>query len=112
MSILGLWLVLSGAILLAAYITPGVRIRGITTSLIVSFLLAVLNLILKPILIILTLPINILTLGLFTFIINAFIIVIIDKMVEKFKVDGFFWAILYGIVLTIVTSILRHVFEV
>ncbi|MBF0520332.1 MAG: phage holin family protein [Nitrospirae bacterium] len=112
MSMLGLWLVLSGAILVAAYITPGVRIRGFTTPLIVSFLLAVLNLILKPVLIILTLPINILTLGLFTLVINAFIILIIGKMVDSFKVDGFFWAVLYGIVLTIVTSFLRHLFEV
>ena len=112
MSILGLWLVMSGAILVAAFVTPGVRIRGFATPLIVSLLLAILNMTVKPILIILTLPINIITLGLFTLIINAFLIVIIDKMVNGFKVDGFFWAVLYGIVLTIVTSFLRHAFEV
>ena len=112
MNILILWLVMSAAILISAYITPGVRMRGFTTSLIVSFLLAVLNLLLKPVLLILTLPVNILTLGLFTLVINAFIIIIIDKMVDGFRVDGFFWALLYGIVLTVVTSILRHVFAV
>ncbi|MEO5355960.1 MAG: phage holin family protein [Nitrospirae bacterium YQR-1] len=112
MEILVLWLVMSAAILVSAYITPGVRMRGFTTPLIVSLLLAVLNLILKPVLLILTLPVNILTLGLFTLVINAFIIIIVDKMVDGFKTDGFFWALLYGIVLTVVTSILRHFFTV
>ena len=70
--------------------------------------LGIINAFIKPVLIILTLPINILTLGLFTFVINALIIILTSGLVPGFKVNGFWWALLFSIVLSIVNSFLHQ----
>jgi putative membrane protein len=89
-----------------SYILKGVHIDGFITALIVALVLAVLNALVKPILILLTLPITIITLGLFLFVINALIILLCDKLIDGFSVDGFWWALLFSILLSIVSSIL------
>ena len=89
-----------------SYILKGVHIDGFITALIVAVVLAVLNALVKPILILLTLPITIITLGLFLFVINALIILLCDKLIDGFSVDGFWWALLFSILLSIVSSIL------
>jgi putative membrane protein len=88
------------------YILSGVHMDSFITALIVAVVLAVLNALVKPILVILTLPITIITLGLFLFVINALIILLCDKLIDGFKVDGFWWALLFSILLSIVSSIL------
>jgi putative membrane protein len=88
------------------YILSGVHMDSFVTALIVAVVLAVLNALVKPILVILTLPITIITLGLFLFVINALIILLCDKLIDGFKVDGFWWALLFSILLSIVSSIL------
>jgi putative membrane protein len=88
------------------YILSGIHIDKFTTALILALVLAVLNAIVKPILVILTLPITILTLGLFLFVINALIIMLGSRLVDGFKVDGFWWALLFSILLSVVSSIL------
>lgn len=93
------------AVLIAAYILPGVTIANYTTAIIVALVLALLNTILKPILIILTIPITILTLGLFLIVINALIILLADDLISGFKVDSFWWAILYSFILSIINAI-------
>lgn len=96
-------LLLNGlAVILASYLTPGVRVDSFVTAIIVSLLLGLLNTFLKPILILLTLPINILTLGLFILVINTFIILLGGKIVPGFKIGGFGSAFIFGIVLTLV----------
>ncbi len=73
-----------------------------------AFVLSILNGFLKPILIILTIPATIISLGLFLFVINAGIILIADYFLTGFSVDGFWWALLFSLLLSVVTSILEY----
>lgn len=107
MSILINWLVSAFAILVTAYLLPGVHVQSLTAALVAAVVLGVINAFIKPILIILTLPINILTLGLFTFVINALVIILTADIVPGFKVDGFWWALLFSIVLSLINSFLH-----
>lgn len=102
------WLISALAIVVTAYVLPGVHITNFTTALVVAVVLGIINAFIKPILIILTLPITILTLGLFTLVINALMIIITANLVSGFKVDGFLWALLFSIVLSIVSSFLHR----
>ena len=85
-------------------ILTGVHIADFKTAVIFAIVLAVLNVLVKPLLILLTLPITIFTLGLFLLVINALIIIIADKFIDGIKVDGFFWALLFSIILSIFSS--------
>ena len=89
-----------------SYILSGVSIDTFWTAIILSIVLAILNGILKPILIFLTFPITLVTFGLFLFVINAGIILLADKFVSGFHVDGFWWALLFSLLLSITTSVL------
>lgn len=89
-----------------AYLVPGVHIANLETLAIVAVVWGVLSVILKPILVILTLPVNILTLGLFTFVINAFLIMVMGSLVRGFKVDSFGTALLAAIVLSLLNVVL------
>ncbi len=109
MSILISWLVSALAILTASYLLPGVHIAGFLTALAVAVVLGIINAILKPILVILTLPINLLTLGLFTFVINALLVMLVSTIVPGFKVDGFLWALIFSILLSIINMFLHKI---
>lgn len=100
-------LVSSFAVLITSYILPGVHVRDFITALVVAFVLGLFNMLLKPVLVILTIPITILTLGLFLLVINAFIILLVTQLVSGFVVDGFWWAVLFSIILSIVTWLLE-----
>lgn len=93
------------AILLVAYLVPGVAVNGFYTALIVAVVLGLLNLVIKPLLVVLTLPITILTLGLFTFVINALLFWFVGTVVRGFSVDGFVPAFLGALILTVVSWI-------
>lgn len=107
MSIFINWLVSAFAILVTAYILPGVSVQSFTSALVAAVVLGVINALIKPVLLILTLPINILTLGLFTFVINALVIILTANLVSGFKVDGFWWALIFSIVLSLINSFLH-----
>ncbi len=107
MGILINWLVSGFAILVTAYILPGVHVESFISALVAAVVLGVINAFIKPILLILTLPINILTLGLFTFVINALVIILTANLVPGFKVDGFWWALIFSIVLSLINSFLH-----
>jgi putative membrane protein len=77
-----------------AYILPGVHVADFTTALIVAVILGVINALVKPVLVILTFPITIVTLGLFAFVLNAILILLVSHIVPGFIVDGFLWAYL------------------
>jgi putative membrane protein len=99
-------LLLNGlAVVLAAYLLPGVSVYGYGTALIVALVLAIVNLLVKPILILLTIPITILTLGLFLLVINAAIILFVDNLVTGFVVDGFWWALIFSLILSVFNSV-------
>lgn len=94
------------AAMLAAYILPGVSIDGFLTAIILALVLAVLNAIVRPVLVFFTIPVTILTLGLFLLVINAIIILLADALVTGFDVSGFFAALLFSLVLSILNAIL------
>jgi putative membrane protein len=87
-----------------AHILPGIKIESIFTAVILAVVLALLDAIVKPLLILLTLPATILTLGLFLFVINAIIILIADSFVNGFKVETFWHALLFSILLSFLNS--------
>lgn len=84
----------------------GITIDNYPTALILAIVLAILNTFLKPILIFLTIPFTIVTLGFFLLVINAVIVLIASDFVPGFKVQGFWWALLFSIIVTFVNSIL------
>ena len=90
----------------AAWLLPGVEIIDIKTTIIVALVLALLNAFVKPILILLTIPVTILTLGLFLLVINILIIKWTDSLVGGFTVDGWWSALLFSLIVSIVTWIL------
>lgn len=87
----------------------GVHVSGFTTALIVAVVLGLLNIFIKPILVILTLPVTFITLGLFLLVINAVIILLCDNIVGGFSVDSFFTALLFSIVLSLSQSLMYAV---
>jgi putative membrane protein len=93
------------AVFLTAYLLPNVDVDGYGTALIVALVLSIANVIVKPILILFTIPITILTLGLFLLVINAIIILLADYLVDGFYVDGFWWALLFSLILSIFNSL-------
>lgn len=94
------------AIMVVAYLMePHVTVDGVLTALILALVLAALNFIVKPILVLLTLPVTILTLGLFLLVVNTFIILIASSLVKGFYVESFWWAMLFSMVLSLVSSI-------
>ena len=99
------------AVLIASYLLPGVAIQdnNVFTALIVAAVLAFLNAVVKPIMIVLTIPVTIFTFGFFLLVINALMIILASKLVDGFKVDGFWWALLFSFILSIVTSILENI---
>ena len=94
------------AILLTSYLLSGVHIDGFIDAFILAAVLAVLNAFLKPVLVILTIPISIVTLGLFLIVINAGVLLLADYFVPNTNIDGFWWAVLFGFIVSILNSIL------
>ncbi|WP_340065492.1 phage holin family protein [Ascidiimonas aurantiaca] len=94
------------AVVVLSKILPGVFVESYLTAIIVALVLSFLNFLVKPILIILTLPVTIITLGLFLLIINALIIVFADKLIDGFTVDSIWWALLFSLLLSLFQSIL------
>jgi len=95
MKLLLRWVINAGTLLLLASYLPGISVSGWYTALITALLLGLLNALLKPILVFLTLPVNILTLGLFTFVINALLFWFVATVVKGFAVAGF-WSAFFG----------------
>ena len=93
------------AVVLTAYLLPGVNVDDYGSALIVALVLSIANIIVKPILVVLTIPITILTLGLFLLVINALIIMLADYLVNGFSVDNFWWALLFSVILSIFNSL-------
>jgi putative membrane protein len=97
---------LSGiAVLLTAYLLPGVHVEHYGYALLVAAVLSIANVLVKPILVIFTIPITILTLGLFLLVINAAIILLVDYLIPGFNVDGFWWALAFSLILSIFNSL-------
>ncbi len=111
MSLLVKWILSAVAVLIAAYILPGVAVASFWSALIVAVILALLNAILRPILVILTIPITIVTLGLFLLVINALIILLTDSLIDGFSVSNFWWALLFSFLLSILGALFDDIAE-
>lgn len=102
------WFISAVVIFVLAYVLPGVWVDGYLAALGAAILIGLVNATVKPLLIILTLPITILTLGLFLLVINALVIQLAAWLVPGFDVDGFWWALLFGVILSVVNLLRRQ----
>lgn len=100
------WLILSVAIMVAAHLFAGIHVSGFGTALFAALVLGILNAFFRPILFVLTLPINVLTLGLFTFVINAFLLLMTSGVAGGLVVDGFGSALLGSLIISVVSWLL------
>ncbi|NJN27205.1 MAG: phage holin family protein [Cyclobacteriaceae bacterium] len=93
------------AVFVCAHILPGAHVDGFFVAIVVAVILGLLNILVKPFLVILTIPITIFTLGLFLLVINTILILLADAIVPGFTVDGFWWALFFSILLSIVNGL-------
>ncbi|MFZ2187695.1 MAG: phage holin family protein [Candidatus Moraniibacteriota bacterium] len=105
------WLVSALAFLALPYIIAGISVQSFGTALVLALLWGVVNVTIKPILLVLTLPINLLTFGIFTFIINGFLLWILGGMIKGFEVHGFWVAVLGALVLSAIGTLTHFVFH-
>jgi putative membrane protein len=96
------WLVAAVAVMIAAYLLPGVALDGWIPAFVTALVLGIVNTLLRPLFIVLTLPLTLLTFGLFTFVINAFLVWLTNVVVPGFDVASFWWAFLFSVVLSVV----------
>jgi putative membrane protein len=104
-------LITAAAVILAAKVLPGIAVDRFRTALLVALVLSALNYFVKPLIILLTLPVTIFTLGLFLFVINAAMIVLAGKLVPGFRVDSLGWGLLFSLVLSFITYVLELIIE-
>ena len=100
------WLILTAAIMLTSYLLDGIQVSGFFSALLAAAILGFLNVFLKPVLIVLTLPFNILTLGLFTFVINAILLMMVSGVMSGFTVRDFKSALLGSLLISVVNALL------
>ena len=103
------WIVTTLAILVVTYLIPGVRVSSLGTAIVAAAILGILNALVRPILVVLTLPLTILTLGLFLFVINALMFQLAGALVPGFHVDSFWSALLGSLIVSIVAYIVYSV---
>lgn len=103
------WILSAIAILITANVVPGFKVDSFTTALIVALVLGIVNAVIKPILLILTLPINLITFGLFTFVINATLILLVSQFVKGFTVVGFVPALIAAVILWLISLVINFV---
>ena len=106
MSIIVNWLISGIAIVITAYLLPGIHLSGFKAALLTALALGLINAVIKPVLSLLTLPLTVMTLGLFSLVLNALLIMLTAKLVPGFQVQGFLWAVAFSVVLTITNWIL------
>lgn len=105
MYLLARWLMSALAVMAAAYLVPGIGLSGFYAALITALVLGIINALLRPLLIVLTLPITIITLGLFTIVINAFLFWLASTIVKGFFVEGIWAALLGSLVVSVISWI-------
>jgi putative membrane protein len=105
------WVFVAIALIIVSYVVPGIHVDGFKAAFIVAVLLSIINLIIRPILLLLTLPINILTLGLFTFVLNGILLAFVASLVTGFSITGLLPAIIAALVLSIVRVIIHHIVD-
>lgn len=107
MRLLVRWLLMALVVLTAGYVLPGIRVADFTTAIVAAAVLGIVNAVIRPILMFLAIPLRILTLGLFSFVINALLLLLVSAVVPGFEVHGFWAALLASIVLAIAGSFIN-----
>ena len=105
MTLIVSWFINALALMLVAYLYSGVQVSGIVAALIAALVLGLVNAVIRPLLVLLTLPVTILTLGLFIFIINAFLFWFVAEIVDGFKVTGFMAALIGSLMFSVVSLV-------
>lgn len=103
-------LINSVAVFIAAYILDGVKVKSFFTAILIAIVLALINTFIRPVILFFTLPITIITLGLFILVINALILMAVDYFLDGFKIRNFWWAVLLSIVLSLINGLLFWIF--
>jgi putative membrane protein len=111
MKILVRWLLLAAALLLVAYLYPGVAITSFGSAMIAAFVIGVFNTLLRPILVLLTLPVTLLTLGLFLFVINALMFWAAAQVLDGFAVNGFVAALIGSLIYSVIGMVIDVAME-
>ena len=109
MGLLLIWILNAVALLIVAYILPGIAVASFGSALIAALVLGLLNMLVKPVLVLLTLPITIVTLGLFLLVLNALLFWFAGSILKGFQVEGFGWALLGALIYSIVTGLFSRV---
>jgi putative membrane protein len=107
MGILIRWIILTVSIIIASYLLEGIHISGFFSAFFAAAALGILNALFRPILLVLTLPINVLTLGLFTFIINALMLKMASGIIPGFEVQGFWTAVIGSLIISVISWLLN-----
>lgn len=111
MSLLISWLINAAALVITAYLPTGFHVADYTTALFAAIIIGLLNVFIRPVLLILTAPLNLLTLGLFTFVVNAVVIWLATLIIPGLTIDSFWSAIIAAVVLSFISTILSHVLK-
>lgn len=98
------------AVYLTAWLLPGISVKSYGAAIGVAFVIGLLNVLVKPLLTVLTVPVTVVTLGLFLFVIDAIIILLAGKILDSFQVNGFWWALLFSIIVSAITNLLYRLF--
>ena len=98
------------AVYLTAWLLPGIVVKSFWSAMGISLIIGLLNVLVRPLLTLLTIPVTIVTHGLFLFVIDALIIMLAAKLLDGFIVNGFWWALIFSIIVTSVTNFLYRIF--
>jgi len=109
MTMLLVWLLNAVALLIVAYILPGIAVASFGSALIAALVLGLLNMLVKPVLVLLTLPITILTLGLFLLVLNALLFWFAGSVLKGFQVNGFWWAVIGALLYSVIAGLLSSI---
>lgn len=109
MSLIIAWIINALSLIALAWLVPAVHVQNFGAALAAALVLSIVNLLIRPVLIILTLPVNLLTLGLFTLVINGFLFWLVANFIQGFTVRGFWWAVLAAFLYSVISSVINAV---
>lgn len=110
MNILLKWLLMTISIMTAAYLLPGVTVQSFWAALVTALVLGLINAVLRPILLVLTFPLTVVTLGLFILVLNGLLVLLTSAIVDGFSVMNIWWAMLFSIVFSIISFVFNQIF--
>ncbi|WP_269530887.1 phage holin family protein [Chitinimonas sp. BJYL2] len=105
MNLFAVWLINAVSLLLVTWLLPGIQVQGFVSALLIALVLGIVNVLIRPVLLILTLPVNLLTLGLFTFVINGFCFWLVAAVLQGFAVSSFGMAVIGAMVYSVISWI-------